>query len=100
MQTVSEKLKELQKVLQPSPLSPINKVYLFVWAYFSIDFLRCFIISRPRWIWPDGSISAFWVTQMSPWGIFLNLPFIHKLNEYGVQVRHVNANNHTFAEDN
>ncbi len=56
MQTVSEKLKELQKVLQPSPLSPINKVYLFVWAYFSIDFLGCFIISRPRWIWPDGSI--------------------------------------------
>ncbi len=25
MQTVSEKLKEVQKVLQPSPLSPIDK---------------------------------------------------------------------------
>ncbi len=25
MQTVSEKLKEMQKVLQPSPLSPIDE---------------------------------------------------------------------------
>ncbi len=58
MQTVSEKLKEMQKVLQPSPLSPIcsqtvviQKSWLLHFSYNKtvVHFLKgfVFILCRP-----------------------------------------------------